>query len=53
MLGYKAIPLIWQIFIGQNRWPYKREALYKASGSVPVQNYVITTTSVKRKRVSV
>ena len=25
--GYKAIPLMWPIFIGQN-WSYKRDALY-------------------------
>ena len=27
-MGYKAIPLIWQIFIGRNHWPYIRESLY-------------------------
>ena len=31
MPGYKAIPLIWPIFIGQNHWLYKWEGLYLPS----------------------
>ena len=27
MLGYKAIPFTWPIFIGQHCWPYKRDTL--------------------------